>query len=66
MLGPQNGQLGLAHIAIRLASKQAVDDLTKRFALDGFRVLSGPRTTGDGYYETLIEGYESLKSEITE
>lgn len=66
MLMPQNGQPGLAHIAIRLGSKKAVDDLIKRFALDGYRVLLGPRTTADGYYEALIEGYESLKLEITE
>ncbi len=66
MLMPQNGQPGLAHIAIRLGSKKAVDDLIKRFALDGYRVLLGPRTTADGYYEALIEGYESFKPEITE
>lgn len=45
---------GLAHIAISLGGKEAVDTLTERFRNDGFTVASEPRSTGDGYYESAI------------
>lgn len=45
---------GLAHIAISLGGKEAVDTLTERFRNDGFTVASEPRTTGDGYYESAV------------
>ena len=56
---------GYAHIAISLGSKKAVDELTERFKADGFEILSGPRTTGDGYYESAIIGFEGNVVEIT-
>lgn len=56
---------GFNHIAISVGSKEAVDDLTARMAADGYRVLSGPRTTGDGYYESSIVGFEDNLIEIT-
>ena len=56
---------GYAHIAISLGSKEAVDELTERFKADGFEVISGPRTTGDGYYESAIIGFEGNLIEIT-
>ena len=46
---------GWAHIAFSLGSKEAVDEMTIRLKNAGFPVLSGPRITGDGYYESLIE-----------
>jgi lactoylglutathione lyase len=42
-----------------------VDELTARMEADGFRVRSGPRTTGDGYYESSIVGFEDNLIEIT-
>ena len=57
---------GYAHIAISLGSKDAVDELTERFKAEGFEILSGPRTTGDGYYESAIIGFEGNVVEITE
>ena len=45
---------GYIHIAFRLGSKRAVDELTERMKNDGYTVISGPRTTGDGYYESCI------------
>ena len=56
---------GYIHIAFSVGSAQEVDRLTKQFAEDGFEVLSGPRTTGDGYYESCIVGIEGNQIEIT-
>lgn len=59
-------QTGYIHIAFSLGSKKQVDDLTERLRNDGFSVVSGPRTTGDGYYESCIIGIEGNQIEITE
>ena len=39
--------------------------LTERMKNDGYNVISGPRTTGDGYYESCIIGIEGNQIEIT-
>ncbi len=57
---------GYAHIAFSVGSKDEVDQLTARLKDDGHEVLSGPRTTGDGYYESCILGPEDIRVEITE
>ncbi len=57
---------GYVHIAFSLGSKEAVDNLTERMRNDGYHVVSGPRTTGDGYYESCIVGIEGNLIEITE
>lgn len=57
---------GYIHIAFRLGSKAAVNELTERLKKDGYRIVSGPRTTGDGYYESCIIGIEGNQIEITE
>ncbi len=59
-------ETGYIHIAFRLGSKAAVDELTERMKEDGYQVISGPRTTGDGYYESCIVGIEGNQIEITE
>ncbi|MCR4740761.1 MAG: VOC family protein [Lachnospiraceae bacterium] len=56
---------GYIHIAFSVGSTEEVDRLTKQFREDGFDVLSGPRTTGDGYYESCIVGFEGSQIEIT-
>lgn len=56
---------GLTHLAFSLGSKEQVDLLTKQLAEAGFRTLSGPRTTGDGYYESCILGPENIQIELT-
>lgn len=48
-----------------VGSREAVDELTCRLGSDGYEVLSGPRTTGDGYYESCILGPENNLIEIT-
>lgn len=57
---------GFVHIAFRLGSKDAVDTLTARLKSEGYEVISGPRTTGDGYYESCIIGFEGNQIELTE
>ncbi len=56
---------GYAHIAFSVGSKDKVDELTNRLKEDGYEVISGPRTTGDGYYESCIVGIEGNQVEIT-
>lgn len=58
-------RFGYVHIAFSVGSKEAVDSLTARLKADGYPVLSGPRTTGDGYYESCILGFEGNQIEIT-
>lgn len=61
----QLAEMGYIHIAFRVGSKEAVDALTDRLKRDGYPVVSGPRTTGDGYYESCIIGVEGNQIEIT-
>lgn len=56
---------GLIHIAFSVGSKEKVDELTEQLKQDGYKVVSGPRTTGDGYYESCIIGIEGNQIEIT-
>lgn len=56
---------GYAHIAISVGSTEAVDQLTQRLLVDGYEVISSPRTTGDGYYESCILDHEGNQIEIT-
>ena len=39
--------------------------MTRQFKEDGYEVISGPRTTGDGYYESCILDFEGNQIEIT-
>ena len=56
---------GYIHIAFSVGSMEKVDSLTEKLKADGYDVLSGPRTTGDGYYESCIIGIEGNQIEIT-
>ncbi len=57
---------GYTHIAFSVGSKEFVDDLTLVLKDNGYNVISGPRKTGDGYYESCILGPENNLIEITE
>ncbi len=59
-------RLGYIHLAFSLGSREAVDALTSQLAGEGFRVFSGPRVTGDGFYESSIEAIDNLILELTE
>ena len=56
---------GYAHLAFSLGSKNAVDALTEKLKTDGFEIISGPRTTGDGFYESAFIGIEGNIIELT-
>jgi hypothetical protein len=49
---------GYTHLAFSAGGKAQVDTLTERLKADGWNICSNPRTTGDGYYESCIEGPE--------
>ena len=56
---------GFIHLAFCAGSREAADSLTARLMQDGYEVISGPRTTGDGDYESCIVGVEGNQIEIT-
>lgn len=56
---------GFAHIAFSVGSGERVDSLTAELKADGYEVISGPRTTGDGYYESCVVAVEGNQVEIT-
>ena len=56
---------GFIHLAFSAGSREAVDALTAHLASDGYEVLSGPRTTGDGYYESCVVAIEGNQIELT-
>mgnify|MGYP000093443227 FL=1 len=56
---------GYAHIAFSVGSKEKVDALTAELKADRYEVVNGPRTTGDGYYESCIIAIEGNQIEIT-
>ena len=56
---------GYAHLAFSVGSKERVDSLTAELKSNGYEVLSGPRTTGDGYYESCIVVIENNQIEFT-
>lgn len=58
-------RMGYIHIPLGLGSKEKVDEVTARLEQDGYAVLSGPRTTGDGYYESCVVGEEGNLVELT-
>ncbi len=56
---------GYGHIAFCLGSREKVDVLTEGLRADGYRIVSGPRITGDGYYESCIEAFDGYLIELT-
>lgn len=56
---------GIAHFAISVGSKETVDELTARLRDDDYVIESEPRTTGDGYYESVVLDPEGNYVEIT-
>ena len=61
----QRNRTGFIHLSFIIGSKEQVDELTAQLKADGFEVIDGPRTTGDGYYESCIVGFEGNLIEIT-
>ncbi|MGE6847357.1 VOC family protein [Bacillus tropicus] len=61
----QTQTIGYAHIAFSVGSKEKVNELTNTLREAGYPVLNGPRTTGDGYYESVVSDPEGNQIEIT-
>ncbi len=57
-------RLGITHIAFTLGSKEAVIALTERLRSDGFRIVGEPRTSGDGYFESVVRDVEGNRIEL--
>ncbi len=58
-------KIGFAHVSFACGSEKDVDLLTKRLSSDGYRVVDGPRRTGDGYYESVVLDPDGNRVEIT-
>ena len=48
----------MTHFSISVGDKKKVDELTEILIKDGFKIVGEPRTTGDAYYESVVEDYE--------
>ncbi len=57
---------GIIHLALSVGSREKVLELTAELAKDGYSVVSAPRETGDGYFESCILDPESNRIEITD
>ena len=56
---------GLIHLAFGVDSLQEVDEKARQLEKDGFAILSGPRKTGDGYYEFETLDPDNNRLEVT-
>ena len=65
-IGIKGNTHGLTHFAISVDSKEKVDKLTELIRKNGFEIFGEPRTTGDGYYESVVLDPEGNHIEITE
>lgn len=63
----EKGELntGYSHLAFSVGNRTGVDSLTEQLRRDGFTVVSNPRTTGDGYYESCVLDPDGNRVEIT-
>ncbi|MEO9801779.1 MAG: SemiSWEET transporter [Reichenbachiella sp.] len=56
---------GLTHLALSVGSTKQVEALTEKCRISGLKVITKPRTTGDGYYESVILDPEGNCIELT-
>ena len=61
----ENQYIGIIHFAISVGSKEKVDALTEELREAGYQIVGEPRTTGDGYYESVVLDAEENRIEIT-
>ncbi|MCU0390027.1 MAG: VOC family protein [Thermoflexibacter sp.] len=57
--------LGIIHIAFGVPTMAEVDAKAEELHLAGFPILSGPRKTGDGYYEFETLDPDNNRLEVT-
>jgi lactoylglutathione lyase len=63
--GQRGFGMGLAHFAISVGGRDKVNALTERLRKDNYTIFSEPRTTGDGYYESVVLDPEGNYVEIS-
>ena len=56
---------GIIHFALGVETMQEVDYKARQLEQDGFKILDGPRKTGDGYYEFVTLDPDGNRIEIT-
>ena len=56
---------GIIHLAFGMDTKHEVEEKAKQLQTDGFKILSGPRKTGDGYYEFETLDPDNNRLEVT-
>ena len=57
--------IGYNHLSFACESEDSVDERTDHLQIDGYRVVDGPRRTGDGYYESVVLDPDGNRIEIT-
>jgi len=57
--------LGIIHLAFEVSSIEEVDSKAKEFQAEGLPIVSGPRKTGDGYYEFETLDPDNNRLEVT-
>ena len=62
--GPAGEHAGITHIAFTLGSVQAVLDLTETLRAAGYTIAGKPRTTGDGFFESVVLDVEGNRIEL--
>ena len=56
---------GIIHLAFGVDTKQEVEEKARQLQTDGYIILSGPRKTGDGYYEFETLDPDNNRLEVT-
>ena len=56
--------LGLCHLAFTVGTKDQVLELTERFRTDGYQIAGEPRTSGDGYFESVVLDVDNNRVEL--
>jgi len=66
MIDPKKAKYrsGYHHVALKVGDTKAVDALTAQMEDDGVYVVTAPRSTGDGYYASIVEDPEGNEIEI--
>lgn len=60
-----NQHLGIIHVAFGVSTMEEVEQKARQLQSDGFKILSGPRKTGDGYYEFETLDPDNNRVEVT-
>lgn len=53
-ISPEENRRGLTHLAFSFPSREEVLHITEQLRTDGYRIAGEPRTSGDGYFESVV------------